>query len=244
LVVTREATSKALELDPKNGEAYAALGIAHMMAHEWAQADATLASAREIDPTDSSVFMISAVLARGLGRDEDAIALFRQALEHDPINLVARRYFARTLSFAGRLAEAEAEIRQVLNTNPAQPGAHYDLGRILVAKGQTDAAGAAFEAETDEGWKRIGLPIGYQAQHRTAEANAAFAVLLSKSAGAEFQIAESYADFGDTDRAFKWLDTAAERDLGIIWLHNDPLFKGLIRDPRYAVLLSKLNLPM
>jgi TolB-like protein/tetratricopeptide (TPR) repeat protein len=242
LAVTREAASKALELDPKNGEAYAALGIAHMMAHEWAQAEATLASAREIDPTDSGVFMISGVLARGLGRDDDAIALFRQALEHDPINLLARRYYARTLSFAGRLAEAEAEIRQVLDTNPAQPGAHYDLGRILLAKGKTDAAGAALEAETDEGWKRIGLPLKFHALHRTAEANAAFAMLLSKAAGAEFQVAETYAEFGDPDQGFKWLDAAAERDLGIIWLHNDPLLKPLMSDHRYAMILRKLKL--
>jgi TolB-like protein/Tfp pilus assembly protein PilF len=242
LDVTREATSKALELDPKNGEAYAALGIAHMMAHEWAQADATLASAREIDPTDSGVFMISGVLARGLGRDEDAIALFRQALEHDPLNLLARRYFARTLSFAGRLAEAEAEIRQVLDTNPAQPGAHYDLGRILMAKGQIDAALAAFEAEPNASWKGFGLPLSYHAQRRTAEANAAFATLLSNSAGAEFQVAEIYSDFGDADQAFKWLGAAVERDLGIIWLHNDPLFKGLTHDPRYAMVLRKLKM--
>jgi TolB-like protein/tetratricopeptide (TPR) repeat protein len=242
LDVTREATSKGLELDPKNGEAYAALGIAHMMAHEWAQADATLASARKIDPTDSGVFMISGVLARGLGRDEDAIALFRQALEHDPLNLLARRYFARTLSFAGRLAEAEAEIRQVLDTNPAQPGAHYDLGRILMAKGQIDAALAAFEAESNASWKGFGLPLSYHAQRRTAEANAAFATLLSNSAGAEFQVAEIYADFGDADQAFKWLGAAVERDLGIIWLHNDPLFKALTHDPRYAMVLRKLKM--
>ncbi len=242
LAVTRNAASRAIELDPKNGEAYSALGFVHMMAHEWAQADVTLASAREIDPTDSSAFMNSAVLARALGRDQEAMALFRQALERDPINLLARRYFARTLSFAGRLAEAEAEIRQVLDTNPAQPGAHYDLGRILVAKGQVDAAGAAFEAETDASWKGIGLPLSFHAQHRTAEANAALATLVKNSSGAEFQVAEAYADFGDADQAFKWLDAAAERDLGIIWLHNDPLFNGLTLDPRYTMLLRKLKM--
>jgi TolB-like protein/Tfp pilus assembly protein PilF len=242
LTVTREAATKALELDPKNGEAYAALGFVHMMAHEWPQAEATLASAREIDPTDSTVFMISAVLARGLGRDQEAVALFRQALEHDPLNLLARRYLARSLSFAGRLVEAEAEIRQVLDTNPAQPGGHYDLGRILMAKGQITEAGAAFEAETDESWKRLGLPLSYHAQRRTVEADAALATLLSNSAGAEFQVAEAYADFGNADQAFKWLDAAVQRDLGIIWLHNDPLFKELQRDPRYAMVLRKLKM--
>jgi tetratricopeptide (TPR) repeat protein len=170
------------------------------------------------------------------------VALFRQALEHDPLNLLARRYLARTLSFAGRLAEAEIEIRQVLDTNPAQPGAHYDLGRILVAKGEIDAAGAAFEAETDASWKGIGLPLKFHAQQRTAEANAALATLVKNSSGAEFQVAEAYADFGDTDQAFKWLDAAAESDSGIIWLHNDPLFKGLRSDPRYAMILRKLKM--
>ena len=242
LAVSREAASKAIELDSKSGEAYAALGLAYMMAHEWPQADATLASARDIDPTDSSVFMSSAVLARTLGRDEDAIALFRQALEHDPLNLLARRYLARTLCFAGQTAEAEAEIRQVLDTNPAQPGAHYDLGRILMAKGQLDAAAAAFEAETDASWKGIGLPLKFHAQHRNAEADVALAALMKNSAGVEFQVAETYADFGNADQAMKWLDAAVERDIGILWLHNDPLFKGLIGDPRYAVILRKLKL--
>ena len=240
--VTREAATKAIELDPKNGEAYAALGLVHMMAHEWAQADETLASARDIAPTDSTVFMISAILARGLGRNEDAVALFHQSLGHDPINLLARRYLARTLFFAGRIPEGEAEIRQVIDTNPTQPGAHYDLARILLAMGQVDAAGAACEAETDEGWKRLGLPVCYHAQHRTADAKAALADLLRNSVGAEFQVAEAYADLGDADQAFKWLDAAADRDLGIIWLRNDPLFKALTPDPRYALLLRKLKL--
>ncbi len=240
--IARAAASKAIELDPKDGEAYAALGQVHMMAHEWPQADATLASAREIDPTNSTVFTISGIIARALGRDDEAVALLRQALEHDPLNLLARRYLARSLYFAGRLPEAEAQIRQVLDTNPAQTGAHYDLGRILLAKGQADAASAAFEAETDAGWKRLGLPLGYQAQHRRAEADAAFAALLKESAGAEFQVAETYADRGDADQAFKWLDLASERDLGIVWLHNDPLFKNLTRDPRYAIVLRKLKM--
>jgi TolB-like protein/predicted negative regulator of RcsB-dependent stress response len=242
IAVTREAASKAIELDPNSGEAYAALGLVHMMAHEWPQADATLASARKLDPTNSTVFMISAVLARALGRDGDAIALFRQALERDPLNLLARRYFARTLSFAGQLAEAETQIRQVLDTNPAQPGAHYDFGRILLTKGQIDEAAAAFEAEPDDSWKSFGLPLSYRARHRTAEANAALATLVSKSAGAEFQVAETYAAFGDTDQAFKWLDAASERDVGIIWLHNDPLFKDLMKDPRYTLALRKLKM--
>jgi len=238
----RAAASKAVELDPANGEAYAALGLAHTMAHEWLQADATLTRGREVDPTDSTLLMISAVLARSLGRDEQCIAFFRQALERDPLRLLVRRYLARALYFEGRLAEAESEIRQVLDMNTLQVGAHYDLGRILLAKGEIEQAVAAFEAESDKSWRVFGVSLGYHAQHRTGEANAALAVQLSQAGEAEFQLAETYAYFGEVDQAFKWLNAAAQRDLGIIWLRNDPLFKGLKADARYSLLLRKLNM--
>jgi adenylate cyclase len=237
----REAAAKALQLDPKNGEAYAILGLSHVMAREWVEAEAILAKGREADPTDPTLLTISGVVARAVRGEDAAIGLFRQALAHDPLRLLARRYLARTLAYANRLAEAETEIRQVIEANPMQPGAHYDLGRILLAKGEIDAAAAAFAAEPDESWRSFGIPLSAKAQNRTAETKAALAVQLRQPAGAEFQLAETYAYLGDTEQAFKWLDAAADRDMGIIWLRNDFLLKGLTGDPRYALLLRKLN---
>ena len=237
-----EAATRALQLDPKNGEAYAVLGFSHVMAHEWAQAEAVLAKGREADPTDATLLTISAVVARTVRGEDKAIEIFREELARDPLRLLARRYLARTLAYANRLPEAETEIRQVIEANPMQPGAHYDLGRILLAKGQVDAAVAAFAAEPDASWRSFGTPLGAHAQGRDADANAGLAVLAKHPTGAEFQVAETYAYLGDTDGAFKWLDAAADRDVGIIWLRNDFLLKGLTGDPRYAALLRKVNL--
>ena len=199
------------------------------------------AKGRSVDPNDPTLLLMSAVLARALGREQQSIALFHQTLARDPLQLLARRYLARTLAFAGRLPEAEIEIRQVLDMNPAQTGGHYDLGRILLAKGETDLAATAFKAETDPSWRIFGLPLAFYAQHRTSDANAALAEQLRNPHEAEFQMAETYAYFGDADQAFKWLDAAAERDLGIMWLRDDPLLKALKSDPRYATLFRKLN---
>jgi TolB-like protein len=242
MVRARDAATKALELDPKIGEAYAILGLSHSMAHEWPQAEAILAKGREVDPTDPTLLMISGVVARVVRGEDRAIEIFRQALAHDPLRLLARRYLARTLAFANRLPEAEAEIRQVIEANPMQPGAHYDLGRILLAKGEIGPAVAAFDAEPDVYWRSFGIPLGAKAQNRTADANAALAIQLKHPSGAEFQLAETYAYLGDADQAFKWLNVAADRDLGIVWLRNDPLLKGLTSDPRYATLMRKVNL--
>jgi TolB-like protein/Flp pilus assembly protein TadD len=236
------AASKALELDPTIGEAYATLGLSHVMAHEWDRAEAILAKGRALDPSDSTLLMVSAVVVRSHRGEEPAIDIMRQVLARDPLRLLARRYLARVLGYANRLPEAEAEIRRVIETNPQQPGAHYDLGRILLAKGDVAGAAAAFEAETDASWRSFGIPLGLHAQHREAEARAAAVAQSAHPSGAEFQIAETYAYLGDKDLAFKWLDAAADSDVGIMWLRHDPLLKGLAGDPRYPAFLKKVNL--
>ncbi len=68
--------------------------------------------------------------------------------------------------------------------------------------------------------------------------------LQQNSAGSEFQVAETFAFFGDADQAFKWLNLAAERrDPGVQWLRGNPMMKVLVADPRYATLLHRLKLP-
>jgi TolB-like protein/cytochrome c-type biogenesis protein CcmH/NrfG len=241
---TLAAAHKATELDPSLAEPYVSLALARMSAgHDWAGARTAVDTALRLEPNNSHALFLNAHLTRSVGDADDAMVLFHQALERDPLDLLQRRYVARALYFAGRLAEAEAMIRQILAKSPSFSAAHYELGRILLARGQVAAAVAAFEAESSPGWREFGLPLGYHAAGRTADANTAFAALLRDSAGSEYQVAETYAYFGDSDQAFTWLDRAVDVDPGIQWIRGDPLLKSLTGDPRYAALLHKLNLP-
>ena len=243
--LVRAAAEKAIALDPTLGDAYSSLVVVLVnIDHDWQGSAARLARARALDPGNPLLLLTTAVLGRALGHAEDAVALLRQALDRDPLNLLVRRYFARTLYYADRLKEAEAEIRQVLDLSTAYPAAQYELGRILLAQGAVSEAVAAFEAEAAPSWRTFGLPLGYHAQGRAADAQAALAVMLRESTGAEFQIAEAYAYLGDADQAFRWLEAAvANRDPGIMWLRGDPLLRALTGDARYAALLRTLNLP-
>jgi TolB-like protein/Flp pilus assembly protein TadD len=237
------AAQKAIELDPTLAQPYQVVSMVKMSdSHDWAGARAALDKALQLEPNNVGALIGDAHLTRTVGNADVALAKFRQALERDPLNLLNRRYLVRVLYFDGRLDEAEATVRQVLEMSPSFPAAHYELGRILLAKGQVAVAVSEFEAETS-GWREFGLPLGYHAQGRKAEANAALAALVRDSAGSEFQAAETYAYFGDPDQAFYWLERAIDHDPGIQWLRGDPLFKGIIADPRYAALLRKLNLP-
>jgi len=243
--LSRAAAEKAIALDPTLGDAYSSLGVVLVnIDHDWRGSATRLARARVLDPGNPLLLLVTAVVGQALGNAEEAVELLRQALDRDPLNLLARRYFARMLYYSNRLAEAEAEIRQVLELSASYPAAHYELGRILLAQGKVSAAVAAFEAEATPGWQTFGLPLGYHAQGRAADAQAALAAMLRESTGAEFQIAEAHAYLGDADQAFRWLEAAvASKDPGIMWLHGDPLLRGLTGDPRYAALLRTLNLP-
>jgi hypothetical protein len=53
-----------------------------------------------------------------------------------------------------------------------------------------------------------------------------------------------YADLGDKDQAFKWLNIAyQERDFSLIGLKTDFLLDPLRSDPQFAELVRKVGLP-
>ncbi len=243
--LVRTAAEKAIALDPTLGDAYSSLVVALVMVdHDWRGSAAHLVRAGALDPGNPLLLMTTAIIGRASGNTEEALAFLRQALDRDPLNLLARRYFARILYYAGRLTDAEAEIRRVLDLSAAFPVAHYELGRILLAQGTVSDAVVEFEAEAAGNWRTFGLPLGYHAQGRTSDTQAALAAMLLEPTGSEFQIAEAYAYLGDADQAFQWLEAAvASRDPGILWLRDDPLLKGLTNDSRYVAILRMLNLP-
>jgi len=135
-------------------------------------------------------------------------------------------------------------LRGAIAENERFPALHYELGRTLLLKGDLKGALTAFEAETDPAWKSFGLPLGYFANQRLPEAQAALQALLAHSEGAEFQVAEAYGYFGDSEQAFEWLDRAVtQHDPGIIYLRRDALLARLEGDPRYPALLRRVGMP-
>lgn len=57
-------------------------------------------------------------------------------------------------------------------------------------------------------------------------------------------IADVYAEVGDKDQAFAWLDKAyAEKSNALGYIRSVPELDGLRSDPRYTALLKKMGLP-
>src|SRR5271154_7059769 len=59
-----------------------------------------------------------------------------------------------------------------------------------------------------------------------------------------YNIAEAYADLGDKEEAFRWLNAAfQEHDIGLMGLKTDFLLDPLRSDARFAALMRQVGLP-
>lgn len=185
------------------------------------------------------------MMAGAMGRFDEAIALYRRATRLDPLNPYYTFNLGVHSSYAGRLEDAEAALRNVLELSPEQSGAHAALGRICLLRARPEAALDEMQKERHPSWRRYGLALAYSALGQKKEADSALAELVEKDGGdAALQIAETYAYRRETDRAFQWLERAyAQRDPGLAVLKGNPLLRNLERDPRYGAFLRKMRLP-
>lgn len=130
-------TSVLLQL----GRVYARLGIADSA--RWAYEESLA-----VQENNAQAWAWLAELSEDAGRLEDALAEARRAFALEPEN-VEHQYLVGALAFRlGALGEAEGHLRGVVSQAPWHAGAHYNLGRCLLALGR-EAEAAPFLAATD-----------------------------------------------------------------------------------------------
>jgi serine/threonine protein kinase/TolB-like protein len=242
----REASERALALDPNLAEAHAEMGwIKASYDWDWAGADASYQRALALEPGNATVVRRAAELAANLGRFEEALAQDRRAVELDPLSVPTHIYLGEHAYRAGRLEEAEAAFKKALELNPERPFSHTGLSLVYLAQAHPQEALAEAEREPDPFFRLGGQALAYHDLGRKKEADAALAEFVAKyHAEGAFQIAELYAVRGEADKAFEWLERSyAQRDPGLAQMKGDPPLKSLEGDPRYAAFLKKMRLP-
>ena len=145
----------------------------------------------------------------------------------------------------GDLPAAEAMIRKGIALSPNYVQSNLVLGFILLARGEREGALKAVMAESVDGGRDEGLAIVYHALGRRADSDAALARYIHDFSEVSPEgAAEAYAYRGERDKAFEWLQKAyAARDPELIWFRETPFLRPLHSDPRWQVLLRKMNLP-
>jgi len=244
--LAREEVERALALNPNLGEAHIQLGrIQQQVDFDWAGADASYQRAAALEPGNPEGMNMAAGSAVLLGRFDEAIQLNRRALDLDPLNADSWSWRAETEYFRGQLREAAEDSKKSIELNPDVWRGSDLLSKIYLVQGRPQDALPEIKL-VRFGPMRAGLfAIAYSALGRRRESDAALNQLMTTYRGANpYQIAQVYAFWNQSDRAFEWLDRAyAQRNSGLIETKVDPLLKNLHSDPRFPAFLKKLNLP-
>lgn len=243
----REATSKALSLDPQLAFAHLAHGnVLEVADFDWRGAEAEYRQALALAPRDpESQFDLGNLLAT-IGKVQEAIALTREALGAEPLRARWYNSLAHYLSGVHRLDEAEKAIRKAIELQPMARGFHAELAIILIQRGEAAAALEAAQQEPAGGWQDVALALARQVGPHRGAADAALKRLIERDSGdAAYQIAQVYALRGDANATFHWLARAwSNRDGGIFLLRYDPFILRYKDDPRFAAFCRKVGLPV
>ncbi len=245
----RAEAERAIQLDPKQGDAVALLaGLRRSCDFDWAGAEQDTRRALELSPGSAAVHTEASYLMSILSRHEEAIREARIAEELDPLSEEVAVYSGVRLQFARRLEEAVQHFRKVLAGRPDSVFAKFELAVTLTTLKRYDEAIAVFlSRKVPDPGANFALGLTYGLAGRKEEARKVLAKLLEKRK-AQFlpptQIAIIYAGLGDRDNAFAWLERSFEDRAWIMdELNVNPLFDAFRGDPRFGDLIRKMNYP-
>jgi len=166
------------------------------------------------------------------------------ALKTDPLNSTYWRHLGGIRLFRGDYPGAVDASQRSLDINPEQSNTAAIIGYAFLLEGRPANALAISQRSTARPFRLQGAALAEHDLGHPKEAQQRLNELVANdSSDAAYQIAGTYAWFGDKDQAFHWLDTAyAQHDGGLTIVKADPLLRSLRSDPRYAALLRKMKL--
>ena len=122
----------ALALDPNLVHAHAAIGAAKIYMGRAEETGAHINDALRLSPRDTYAYvwlMIVGMAKFSIGKDEEAVAWLRRAIETNRNTSMAHFYLAAALAHLGRMNEAQAASRSGLALNPSFTITRYRPGR-------------------------------------------------------------------------------------------------------------------
>jgi TolB-like protein len=242
----KAAASKALELNPDSGVAYATLGVMDStVLLDWKRGEQELRKSIALMPQDALGHNRLGVVLMAQGRFSEAIPELRQAASLDPLVPAPHATLGLAYFLSRDYEESLRLFREARDLYPDALIIHAFIGLALEGTGRLDQAMEEYKTVQAKmpafarpflahllavtGKRKEALVLLDQLEHPSAELPNAF------------DVAAVYAGLGDKDAAFEWLERAYQRR--IIWfLKVHPFLDPLRRDPRYSALLHKSGL--
>jgi len=197
-------------------------------------------------PGNARVLQHYGTFAVAMGRMDAGVAAIRHVVLLDPLNRDSHVALGDALSYTRRYEEAIAAYQDTLALDSAYSQAYAFRGLAQYGLGDFKRARSSCEMKTgDFVYYLVCLAVTYDKLGQHSDAEAVLTKLQNWMGDNDaFQYAEIYAQWGDTGRALRWLDTAWRlRDSGLEWLKVDPLLDPLRNEPRFQAIERALKFP-
>jgi tetratricopeptide (TPR) repeat protein len=226
------------------------------MEYDWdfAGGEAEYKKALALDPNDSTAHDWYALdISLIGGREQEAFAEINRAHQLDPLSTVISASVGAVHINARQYDEAIADCKKVADENPVYADVHKTLARAYWGKRMYPQVIAE--------WKVFGQLSGDQKESEFASSleqgfrSGGWKGALTKAIETRlaqrktdyfsaYEIASLYADSGNKEQAFRWLNTAyQEHSPEMEGFKTDFLLDSLRSDPRFAELVRKVGLP-
>jgi len=220
--MARQASERALELDPTSAEAHASAGLAHLVREDFEDAERELRKSIELNPAHYEAYYYFARTRFHQGDMGAAAELFAKAADVNPDDYQSRCLRVQILRGEGEFEQAKEEARAAVEVVERQLEWHPDDVRALhlgagslILLGQTDRA---------ERWLKRALQID---PHDP--------IVL-------YNLACNYATMNKAEEALDFLEQAAVYGaVSLDWMTNDKDLISLHGHPRYKALLAKAS---
>jgi DNA-binding winged helix-turn-helix (wHTH) protein/TolB-like protein/Tfp pilus assembly protein PilF len=246
----KKAAMQALELDDQLAEAHATLAyIKTGYDWDWPGAEIEYRRAIELNPNYETAHQWYGEYLSGMGRHQEAITEIRRAREINPASLIINAVEVSILCIAREYDQGIAQGQKALEMDPHFAEVYEYLKRCYDGKGMYKEAIAARQMRR----KLAGVAPEETAAMRDAAAATSARVYWQKRLKQEaeeskqglsigFEMAEIFAQLGEKDQAFAWLERAYEqRSFMMLYLKVAPNLDPLRSDPRFADLLRRVG---
>jgi TolB-like protein len=236
------AVAKALELDPSLASVHLALALLATNDWNWPEAERQYRLAISLNPNCGECHHQYGVLLQGLGLNEDAVNQIKFAIELDPLNAGHQNQLAVIAFTSGQYDLAIARFKALHDSAWYRP-----LALSYAKKNNYSEAIAnlsSCKTASANTWCLSALAYVYGVAGNKREAKAVVSRMTEISHRHYVypsRFALAYLGL-DKDEALTWLERAYdEKDPGLFWLKVTPVYDPLRSEPRFKVLMRKLN---
>jgi serine/threonine-protein kinase len=244
----KQASLKALALDPNLAEAHTSLSYA-LMYGDWnlAGAQRELKAATTLNPNYSLAHVWYAGYLARTGRLQDAFAEIKRAQKLDPLSPFIASQVGFVAYYERNYEAALLEFKNALELDPNFWMTHLDLGFVYEQQRKFQDSKAEYQraSSLSHGDVEVLAALGHlygRMGDRTAALQQIAALRHKTPEGySSYYAAVVYAGMDDKSHALAELDEAYRKHEDIFDMKVDPWFDNLRSDPRYVALVQKLH---